>query len=555
MATTWIKPLHKNGDVSAALGKSLDYISDKSKSNEGEFVEGYMCNPQTAQNEFLLSKQLYAKNTGRDQGKHDVIAYHIRMSFKPGEVSAEKALELGRDLAMRWTRGKHQFVIAAHVNTQSPHVHIIYNSVNLDCDRKYKDFLYSYKPLRRLSDLICLEHGLTVIENPALSKGYNREEYLHARANGNADVSGKPPSVRDQLRDYIDTALAIATHDHCAMENDKITTTISGDDTKSTFDGFIAAMKNAGCEVKRGKHLAFKIPGGQRFIRCKSLGEDYEEAALLERVSGIRIVEPENEKALSQTETEEELSVHHTSTAPIPTQRPTPPHKSSSMLKVVPSSPTHNKPNLLIDIQAKLQLAHSPGFEYFAKRYNLKEMAKTLLFLQDHNLEHLDTLTNKVEDVTHSFNNRCTRIKAIEVRQKEISELQKHIGAYTKTKDIFAEYQRLKRENPSTLSKLAKAKSLAQKFYDENESAINRCRDSKKYFDAHDFTNAPGKKLPTIKTLQTEYATLEAERKKLWSGHKAEREEMVELKMALQNVRLFFAEPYEQKIVRTNGTR
>ena len=208
MATTWIKPLHKSSGISAALGRSLDYIKDKDKTDAGEFVMGYECHPQTAQSEFLLSKKLYTQITGRDQGKNDVIAYHIRMSFKEDEVTAEKALELGRELAIRWTRGKHQFIVAAHTNTNNPHIHIIYNSVTLNCDRKYQDFLHSYKALRRISDQICLEHGLAVIEKPGLSKGYNREDYLHARDSGDGVAgTGKPPSVRDKLRNTIDNQL------------------------------------------------------------------------------------------------------------------------------------------------------------------------------------------------------------------------------------------------------------------------------------------------------------------------------------------------------------
>ena len=140
MATTWIKALHKSGGISAALGRSLDYIEDSGKTNDGELIDSYECQPQTAQSEFIFSKRLYAQRTGRDQGKHDVIAYHIRMSFKPSEVTAEQALALGRELAMRWTKGKHQFIVAAHTNTKNPHVHVIYNSVNLGCTGKYQDF-------------------------------------------------------------------------------------------------------------------------------------------------------------------------------------------------------------------------------------------------------------------------------------------------------------------------------------------------------------------------------------------------------------------------------
>jgi hypothetical protein len=120
MATTYLKALRRSGGIAAALARSADYIKNPMKMQSGELLDSYMCQPFTAQSEFLLSKRLYAQQTGRDQGKNDVIAYHIRMSFKPGEVTAEKALELGRELAMRWTRGKHQFIVAAHDNTNNP---------------------------------------------------------------------------------------------------------------------------------------------------------------------------------------------------------------------------------------------------------------------------------------------------------------------------------------------------------------------------------------------------------------------------------------------------
>ena len=163
MATTWMKALHRSGGIAAALGRSVDYIENPKKTDDGELIEGYECDPFTAQSEFLLSKKLYAQKTGRDQGKHDVIAYHIRMSFKPGEVTAQQTLELGRELALRWTKGRHQFIVAAHTNTNNPHAHIIFNSVNLDYTRKFEDFRRSAIALRRVSDRICLEYGLSVI--------------------------------------------------------------------------------------------------------------------------------------------------------------------------------------------------------------------------------------------------------------------------------------------------------------------------------------------------------------------------------------------------------
>ena len=452
MATTWIKALHKSGGISAALGRSLDYIEDSGKTNDGELVDSYECHPQTAQSEFLFSKRLYAHRTGQDQGKHDVIAYHIRMSFKPGEVIAEQALDLGRELAMRWTKGKHQFIVAAHVNTKNPHVHVIYNSVNLDCTGKYQDFKRSAIALRRVSDQICLEHGLSVIENPGLSKGHNRAEYL-----GEA----KAPTLRDALARTIDDALR---------------------DCKS-LDDFIAAMQSAGAEVKLGKHLAFKVPGQKRFIRCKSLGEDYTEEAILERISGKRVITPKKEVA----------------------------------------APAPRRPSLLIDIQAKMQQGYGVGYEHWAKIFNLKEAAKTLIFLQENGVRDYDELAQKTDAATADLNMISGKIKAAEARMKEIQELQKHIGVYRKTRDIYVQYREAKNRRA---------------FYAEHETAIDKHRAAKEHF------NSLGlKKLPAMDALKREYASLATECKKLWGGVKPAREEMIRWKMAKQNANTILSGP------------
>ena len=447
MATTWMKSLHKSGGIAAALGRSTQYIMNPEKSNGGELIDSYECDARTVQSEFLLAKQLYVQRTGRDQGKHDVIAYHIRQSFKPGEVTAEQALEIGKELAMRWTKGRHQFIVAAHTNTNNPHTHIIFNSVNLDCDRKFEDFKRSAIALRRVSDQICLENGLSVIEKPGLSKGFNRTEYLGDE---------KAPSVRDRLRDLIDASL-------CGSKD---------------FDSFLVAMKLAGCQAKHGKHLAFKIPDAKRFIRLDSLGYDYSETALQERIAGKRIVAPKQKT-------------------------------------IVPATASA-KPNLLIDIQAKIQQGKGPGYERWAKVFNLKEAAKTLIFLQECGLDDYDVLIEKAEVASKNFNACGNRIKTIEARQKEITVLQKHIGTYSKTRDVYRQY-------------IDGGKD--KKFYSEHKDEIVAHREAKKYFDVVGLT-----KLPTMQMLKKEYATIDAEKKKLYQRYRPAREEMIALLMAKQNV-------------------
>ena len=228
----------------------------------------------------------------------------------------------------------------------------------------------------------------------------------------------------------------------------------------------LAALKTAGIEVKRGKHLAFKIPGGKKFVRCSSLGEDYSEAAILERISGERIVPPKAERTA---------------------------------------------PNLLLDIQAKMQQARSPGYERWASVFNLKEMAKTLNYLQGHGLLKYADLESACDTAVQKYHDFADRTKANSERMKEISELQKHIGAYHKTREVYAQYRKLPPKKQA-------------EFYAEHASAIISCEAAKRYFDSLGL-----KKLPSIQSLKQEYAALLAENKKLYPDQKKAKAEMMEL--------------------------
>ncbi len=259
MATTRLMPLHagKGRSVSAALCRATDYVKNPNKTGNGEWVSAYGCNPDIADQEFLFSKRRYEVLTGREPKENDVIAYHLRQSFRPGEISPAKANKIGYDLAMSLTKGKHAFIVCTHVDKHHIHSHIIFNSTAFGCTGKFRNFWRSSFAIRRISDMLCLENGLSVVEHPQPSRG-SYGAWLGGR---------KPVTVRDKLERFIDAALASGCKD---------------------FDGFLAAMRTAGAEVKRGKHPAFRIPVGKRFIRCDSLGADYTEAAIRERISGRR---------------------------------------------------------------------------------------------------------------------------------------------------------------------------------------------------------------------------------------------------------------------------
>ena len=198
MATTRLMPLHigKGRTVSTAIADVIDYVENPQKTDNGKLITGYACDTRTADAEFLLSKRQYFQLTGRRRGD-DVVAYHLRQAFKPGEITPELANEIGRELAMKLTKGNNAFVVCTHIDKHHIHNHIIINSVNLDCTRKFRNFWNSSFAIRRINDKLCLEHGLSIVENPKPSKGHY----------GTWLGDDQKVSYQEQLRRIIDTVL------------------------------------------------------------------------------------------------------------------------------------------------------------------------------------------------------------------------------------------------------------------------------------------------------------------------------------------------------------
>lgn len=232
----------------------LDYDRKPEKTEDGGLVMSYMCSPETAAQEFEISKRLYHQITGRNQPVHrDVIMYRVIQSFKPGEISPEDANRLGYELAMKFTGGQHQFVVSTHVDKAHIHTHIEFNSTNLNCDGKFVNVKDSYLVLRRLNDELCKAHGLSIIENPKPSTKQQKQKEMAAAKYGT--------SHKAQLRQTIDQVLS-----DC-----------------QGYEDFLAKMRAEGYEVKEGKLLSFRAPGWDRFTRSNKLGADYTREALRER--------------------------------------------------------------------------------------------------------------------------------------------------------------------------------------------------------------------------------------------------------------------------------
>ena len=459
MATTWIKSLHigKNKKRASVIADIIDYVKNPEKTDGGQLITSCACDSRSADEEFLLAKREYEFITGRSQGRREVIAYHIRQSFKPGEVDAKTANKIGYELAMSFTKGKHAFIVATHIDQKHIHNHIIFNSTAISCDRKFHDFKRSGKAIRHISDLLCLENGLSVIKNPKQSKGRNYAEWL-----GN-----KEPSWQEKLRWKIDEVLPSC----------------------SSFEDFLMAMKAAGYTVNdKRKHISLLAPGQKNPTRLNTLKGDHTEIAIRERLAGVRIV--------TSSGTGERMS---------------------NMQKKHPSDigDGHVRVSLLIDIQAKIRAGKGEGYERWARIFNVREAAKTLLFLQENGIDSYDDLAQKASSASESFSTLSKKIKDADKRLAEIGELQKQIGTYSKTRNTFAKY---------------KASGWDKDFYESQRADITLHRAAKKYFDELGL-----KKLPTIAALKQEYAALAAEKRKLYSGYNATKDTMRKLMIAKAN--------------------
>lgn len=434
--------------IAEAIRDCLDYGKNPEKTEDGKYISSYECDPATVAAEFLLAKASYKAMTGREQKKgSDVLCYQIRQSFYPGEITPEEANQISYELAMRWTKGRHAFIVTTHTDKQHIHSHIYYNSTTLDCTRKFRNFWGSSFALRRLSDRLCLENRLSIVENPKpRSKGKFRN-YGEWQAG-----QKKPLTYQDRLRAAIDTALAKRPAD---------------------FPAFLSLMEQAGYEVKQRRGaISFRAPGQERFTRLRSdtLGEGYSEADIRAALSGSR-------------------------------QRPGQPRQKIS---------------LAIDIQSRLQ-GKGPGYERWAKVFNLKQMAAALAYLQDNGLTDYEQLEQKATAVTEHFHKLSDQIKSTEAALHTNMELKAATVQYAKTRPIFEKY---------------KASKYSKKFLAEHEADIELYRAACADFKAI----LGGAKLPKMDTLKEEGRKLSEQKKKLYAEYRKTKADMQEVTTIKANI-------------------
>lgn len=268
MATTRIMPLHcgKGRTVGRAISDILDYVKNPEKTDHGNLITSYQCNSRIADAEFLFAKQQYIQKTGRVWGADDVIAYHLRQSFRPGEITPVEANRLGCELASRFTKGNHAYIVCTHIDKAHVHNHIIWTATTLTCDRKFQNFWGSAKAVRRLNDTICIQNGYSIVENPK-SHGKSYDKWLGEQAK---------PSHRELLRIALDNALA---------------------EKPDTLEALLQLLRDAGWEIKSGKEYSFRMADWKRFVRMDTLGADYTKDALLAVMKGEKSHVPRKRKS------------------------------------------------------------------------------------------------------------------------------------------------------------------------------------------------------------------------------------------------------------------
>ena len=438
---------NKGKSIGACLHNHTSYVQNPDKTEQGELVSSYQCSPLTVDEEFLLTKRLYEQTTGRSQ-KSDVIAYQVRQSFKPGEVTPEEANRIGYEFAERFLKGKYAFIVATHTDRAHIHNHIIYNSTALDGTRKFKNFWLSSFAVQRLSDLICLEHQLSTIEYKPYRERQKRIVYPPRESN------------RDRLCGIIDTILAEKPKD---------------------FEVFLQKLEQNGYEVKRGKYTAVKGKGQKRFIRFRTLGTGYGEDEIKAVLEG--------------------KAKHH------PYQK----------------QPLKEQPfQLLVDIQGKMAEGKNIGYKKWATKFNLKEMSKTLLFLQEQKISSTEELRERAAAATERYHTMGDSIKAAEARLTEIAVLKTHIINYVKTRPVYDAYRK---------------SGYSKKFLEAHREEITLHKAAKAAFD-----EAGLQKLPKVKELDAEFADLLTKKKATYPDYRKVRNEMQELVRAQKNVERFFAE-------------
>ena len=426
------------------MSKAIAYILNPEKTDEKLLVSSYGCASETAAREFEWTRKI-AEQKGMNPVR--IIARHVIQSFEIGEVTPELAHEIGKQFADEILGGKYEYVLTTHIDKDHVHNHLIFNAVDFVNYHAYKSYKRIYYDMREVSDRLCKENGLSVIP-PSQNKGMGYKEYTEAK---------RGTSWKQKLKQTIDRLVI----------------------TAKDYDDFLRLMQEAGYEIKTGKYISFRAEGQERFTRSKTIGENYTEERIKERIAGR---------------------------TPRRNRRQTVPKGIS----------------LIGDIQERIRLIDSKGYEYKAKLTILKEAARTLNYLTENNLLQYADLEKKVEDVHSSYNRTGKELKGVEAPLREVQPLIKNISNYQRLKPVYDAFQKAK-DKPGF-----KAKHEAELvIFEAARSTLLAMQGDEK--------------LPSLKTLKAEQAQLFEEQERLYAERNRLKKEAKQIETIKSNVDTFLA--------------
>ena len=363
MAITKIHPIR------STLNWAIDYITKSEKTDEKILVSTHKCHEPTTHTQFL--------RTRNDAGtKGTVLARHLIQSFLPGETSPELAHQIGMELCKKILKDEYEFVLSTHVDKGHIHNHIIFNNVNMVTGRCYQSNKKSYHQIRYQSDKLCKENNLSVIDE--FYERYKKKYKTNGKSWYENEQAKHGASWKSKLQFDIDRIIK----------------------QSKDWDEFLKKMADLGYEIKYGKHIAFKPKDKARFTRTKTIGEDYTEEKLKERIAEREFIKtPDVKKRIGN----------------------------------------------VIDINTNAKVKESKGYEYWATKHNLHTMAESVIYIREHGIKSVKQLDEYIQKAADERQNLQEKIKAIDKEMQKLSTTMEQVHTVKKYRACYKEYT----SNPS----------------------------------------------------------------------------------------------------------
>jgi len=349
MAVTKIHP------IKTTLKKAIDYICNGDKTDDEIYVTTHLCSRENAHKEFELTKKQFGSRT-------QTLAHHLIQSFVPEEVSFEEVHQVGIEIL----GGKYEYVLATHIDKDHIHNHIIFNSIDVDEGKVYHSYYGSYMNIRNQSDRLCKEHNLSVIDQETQREinEIKRRKFVNWYY-WNEDKKGS--SYKSRLQFDIDRTIKQSIN----------------------WQDFLSKMESYGYEIKYGKHIAFKSKNQQRFTRTKTIGVNYTEERIKDRILN-------KEKELGN----------------------------------------------IIDIKNNEKVNSSKGYESWATKHNMTTAANTMIAIRDKGFHSMTELESEIKRLSSRANQLRKEFRDKEFELKRIKEITKHLQICINKKAHYDGYRK-----------------------------------------------------------------------------------------------------------------